>query len=211
MPDVRLQPNNPVTLSLSDPSGVPEYLPSGVPEDWRVHYALEDGRTLTLFWKNAVALNELDLRPGESFCICRDVQEVRGIPQSHFRVWLSPETEKRRAAEETAPDLTEALEASIQIVKARKRKPVQTEDQPRLFDQRGTGTYGPLPAVATQPAQGRAESRIPMNVAFSEVVRFVTQTLKESGEQWSDQSRQDFISTAFIAAQKLGLLKVWER
>lgn len=111
MPDIRLQPNNPATLSLSDPSGVPE--------DWTVHYALEDGRTLTLPWKTAVALNELDLRPGESFCICRDVQEVRGIPQSHFRVWLSPETEKRRAAEETAPDLTEALEASIQIVKAK--------------------------------------------------------------------------------------------
>ena len=204
MPDIRLQPNNPATLSLSDPSGVPE--------DWTVHYALEDGRTLTLPWKTAVALNELDLRPGESFCICRDVQEVRGIPQSHFRVWLSPETEKRRAAEETAPDLTEALEASIQIVKARKRKPVQTEDQPRLFDQPGTGTYGPfLPAVATQPAQVRADARIPTDQAFREVVGFVTKILDDSGEQWSDQSRQDFVSTVFISAQKQGILKVWER
>ena len=129
MPDIRLQPNNPATLSLSDPSGVPE--------DWTVHYALEDGRTLTLPWKTAVALNELDLRPGESFCICRDVQEVRGIPQSHFRVWLSPETEKRRAAEETAPDLSVAEVSVIMeshahsgCLRCTPRKEAQSDSKP---------------------------------------------------------------------------------
>ena len=62
-----------------------------------------------------------------------------------------------------------------------------------------------------QIRRARADSRIPMDQAFREVVGFVTGILKDSGEQWSDQSRQDFVSTVFISAQKLGILKVWER
>lgn len=100
----------------------------------------------------------------------------------------------------------------IEIVQERKRKPVKSHEQPQLFD-RGNGTYGPVPQAlpASLPAQARADSRIPMDQAFREVVGFVTGILKDSGEQWSDQSRQDFVSTVFISAQKLGILKVWER
>ena len=76
----------------------------------------------------------------------------------------------------------------------------------RLFAQ-GTGTYGPAPRPAIHPGPGR----IPMNVAFREVVQFVTLELKQSGEQWSDQSRQDLVSTIIISAGRQGLLDVWER
>lgn len=70
-----------------------------------------------------------------------------------------------------------------------------------------------VPAIAAAAGAGRKrrEGPIPLNVAFREVVQFVVAELKDSGEQWSDQCRQDLISTALIAAQKLGLLSVWER
>ena len=73
MPELRLQPNNPVTLALADPSGP-------LPDDLVVHFPLVDGRTLTLPWKAAVALNRLDLQTGEILSICRDVKEERGFP-----------------------------------------------------------------------------------------------------------------------------------
>jgi hypothetical protein len=44
-----------------------------------------------------------------------------------------------------------------------------------------------------------------------EVVKFVTSGLRDAGEQWSDASKQDLVSTVIIAAAKMGLLGVWER
>lgn len=52
---------------------------------------------------------------------------------------------------------------------------------------------------------------IPYNVAFREIVQFVTKELNESGEQWSEQSRQDLVSTCLISSAKAGLLGVWQR
>jgi hypothetical protein len=74
---------------------------------------------------------------------------------------------------------------------------------------KGTGTYGPLPQVALGSRKTRES--IPMDVAFGEIVTFVTKTLNDSGEQWSEQSRQDLCSTVIIAAAKQGLLGVWQR
>ena len=83
-------------------------------------------------------------------------------------------------------------------------------DQPELF---GTGTTGPAPkpAAVLAGAQRDRRGRIPMNVAFQEIVNFVTRILKESGEQWDAGARQDFVSTVFIAAQREHLLGPWER
>jgi hypothetical protein len=39
----------------------------------------------------------------------------------------------------------------------------------------------------------------------------VTAELKQTGEQWSDQARQDMISTVLISASNSGLLSLWER
>ena len=60
-------------------------------------------------------------------------------------------------------------------------------------------------------AQIRASGPIPMNVAFREVTAFVTSELKAAGEQWTDQAKQDIVSTVLISAAKKGWLKVWER
>lgn len=92
---IHLSPNIPLRLALLDPSGVPE--------DFRVHFPTSDGRVLTLDRKAAVALNLLDLEPGEPFMICKDWDGEQGHP-SRIRVWLPAETEQERAAVE-APEL----------------------------------------------------------------------------------------------------------
>lgn len=205
---VHLSPNIPLQLALADPSGVPE--------DFRVHFPTSDGRTLTLPRQVAVELNRLDLRPGEPFCICKDWTGP-GNPVT-WRVWLPAESEVSRANQEAAAessDLEAQLAASVEIVTSGRRKPAKRDEQPRLFDQgKGTGTYGPMPATALpqlSPAQARAAGAIPYNVAFKEVTQFITKALNDLKEQWTDQAKQDAICTILISAQKQGLLKVWER
>jgi hypothetical protein len=196
---VALVPNVPQELALSDVSGIPEA--------YEVSYQTTDGRTLKVPHKVAVTINELDLKPGESFCICRD---KTGMGSVTYRVWLPPKTEQGRAAAE-APALEQQLATSLEIVKGRKKpKRAAPEPQPRLFD-RGTGTDGPAALPVTLPTRVHHPGRIPMNVAVSEIVEFVTKTLNATGEQWNDQAKQDLCSTVFIAAQKAGYLEVWER
>lgn len=128
----------------------------------------------------------------------------------------------------TDPDATEletmlrkSLEAApvkgpLQVVP--RRKPIKrapSPDQlPMEFD-RGNGTTGALPkaapVIAAAVRRGPPIQRIPMDQAFIEITAFVTRGLQAAGEQWTDQAKQDMISTIVIAAQKQGLLEVWER
>ena len=73
-----------------------------------------------------------------------------------------------------------------------------------------TGTYGPVPQVALAGRKTRPEA-VPFNVAFVEVTRFVVDGLKEVGEQWNDQAKQDAICSVLISASRQGLLTLWER
>ena len=68
-----------------------------------------------------------------------------------------------------------------------------------------------LAAVASAGGGRKRGEPIPLNVAFREITRFVVAELNASGEQWSENSRQDLVSTLLIAAQKANLLGVWER
>jgi hypothetical protein len=71
------------------------------------------------------------------------------------------------------------------------------------------GTTGPQPMPARAPAS--RPMKIPANIALREIITFATAALKESGEQWSDQSRQDLVSTLFIQAGHQGWIALWER
>jgi hypothetical protein len=75
---------------------------------------------------------------------------------------------------------------------------------------KGTGTYGPVPIPAVPPTR-RKDEKIPLDVAVREVIGFVTTSLKDCGEQWTDHSKQDLISTVIIAATKAGYTTVWNR
>jgi hypothetical protein len=213
MPAVKLLSNVPIQLALLDP---PEGELDGRYEI--VHYTTNAG-TLTVSYRVAAKINALELRAGESFHICKR-EKPEGI---QWDVWLASESEQGRAIEETPTELEAQLSKSLEIappigsIRAVPRKPARraNPDQPRLFD-KGTGTDGPAPqprpaALPVMPPLKPARVQIPYNVAFREVTKFVTEELKATGEQWSDQARQDMISTILIAAAKSGLLSVWER
>lgn len=166
------------------------------------------------------SLAVLKLQPGEEFgVVC--YQRKHAAPE--WQMWLTPETEKKRAAREVAElDLEAQLGASLKLVE--RRKGVSPgEGMPEVLPLAPTGTEGrhasALPVPEKRPAlaavasggRRRAGGQIPLNIAFREIVRFVVAELKDSGEQWSDQCRQDLVSTVMIAAQKANLLGVWER
>ena len=224
---MKVQPvlNIPMQLALQDPSG--EYHPDAE----EVSYLTTDGRELILETRTAERLNALFLRPGEAFHLCRRWDGQRGnLPRFDF--WLSPASEQARAAEESAQgERQEAANTPAMVSeplptgkpnRTRQRRPkVEAMPSPGPLAipteaEQGTGTYGSAPKLLTAPIPARMPAtarpgRIPYNVAFREIVGFVTAELKASGEQWSDQSRQDLVSTILISSSRQGLLDIWER
>ena len=224
---MKIQPvlNVPMQLALQDPAG--DYHA----EAEEVTYLTADGRELVLETRTAERLNALFLRPGEAFHLCRRWDGSRGtLPRFDF--WLSPASEKARAAEESAqgerqPAASEPAAApepqpTAKPTRTRQRRPkVEAMPAPaeiaiRTEPAQGTGTYGPAPKILTAPIPARLPAmarpgRVPYNVAFREIVGFVISELKASGEQWTDQSRQGLVSTVIISASRQGLLDIWER
>ena len=50
-----------------------------------------------------------------------------------------------------------------------------------------------------------------MDRAVVDAVRMVQAAMKECNEQWSDQARQDLVSTILIGAQREGWIQCWKR
>jgi hypothetical protein len=72
------------------------------------------------------------------------------------------------------------------------------------------GANGSAPYVPPS-AGGSPLIKIPMDVAFGEILTFMSEGLRTRNEQWTDQARQDFVCTILIGAQKEGWLSVWQR
>ena len=198
--NIHFEPNVPQTLALHEPR-------SEQFGDYEITYTLTDGRLLKVSKQLAAKINELDLQPGETFGICKQMvfNEQRRRDTPSWSVWLTPESEKARAKQETRSPITLADVKRPKIRSIRKTTTAPSQQTTLIFD-RGTGTYGPLPLPQTL-----RPPRIPYNVAFREVLQFVTGELKQAGEQWTDQARQDMVSTVLISASNNGLLGLWER
>jgi hypothetical protein len=202
--------NEPAILKLSDTT------PDSDGANWL--YSLENGKTLSLPRHAAVKLSSLFLEAGEEFSIGRFRQSTS--EPAEWVVALTARTEQSRAVKESADaerkaresaeatrrNLGAQLETSLHALR---KPPVPVSSSPVAEETKGTGTYGPSPRPAR--SQRPVIGLIPYNVAFREVVSFVTSELNASGEQWSEQSRQDLVSTVLISATKQGLLGVWER
>lgn len=132
---------------------------------------------------------------------CWATEQSRAVKES-----ADAERKARESAEATRRNLGAQLETSLHALR---KPPVPVSSSPVAEETKGTGTYGPSPRPAR--SQRPVIGLIPYNVAFREVVSFVTSELNASGEQWSEQSRQDLVSTVLISATKQGLLGVWER
>jgi hypothetical protein len=202
MTTIHFKPNEPQILSLKDPSGCLD--------DFNVLYETSDGKTLQLPRPAAVKLNLIEVEPGEEFSATKMQQ---GRQPAEWVFALTARSEKIRAekeaetlAEKTRADLPGQLQASVL---RQMPKSARSSQQAPAEQEKGTGTYGPVPQVAY--AGRHTRETIPYNVAFVEILSFVTKALNESGEQWSEQSRQDLISTCLISSSKAGLLGVWER
>lgn len=198
---VRFSPNIPQTLALQASEGELDDRYN------RVHFTLVDGREMVLSSHVAAKLNGLELKPGETFGICKRWTGEQSEPVS-WTVWLSPATEQARAkAEQESEEIQAKLTASIARVQEI-RRPAPVPEGESL----GTGTDGPAPKFAPRPVKAASVPvRVPYNVAFREVVQFVTEGLKQAGEQWNDQAKQDMVSTVLISAAKANLLSLWER
>jgi hypothetical protein len=99
--NVHFKPNEPQTLALMEPRA--EQF-----GDYEITYTLTDGRLLKVSKQLAAKINELDLQPGETFGICKQVvhNEQRRRDSFAWTVWLTPESEKSRAQQETRPPIT---------------------------------------------------------------------------------------------------------
>lgn len=87
----------------------------------------------------------------------------------------------------------------------------------------GKGAYGiaPAPANPLPPAEnlvpangngnGKIPLKIPMDVAFDEILTWMKQALEAHHIQWNDASQQDFASTALIGGMREGWISPWRR
>lgn len=236
MKPLHFAPNKPVTLSLVNRE-----------KEWfdfdrgQGHYETTANQELVLPRPAVILLNELDPEPGEEVTITKHWDGKKGH-KSEWTVRLSTRSEKNRAAgEKDAPEAMNEPE-STQQTPERQESPVASPtpirrpskraveaEQPRLFDQKGTGTDGPAPQLAprsiplgvaeigrpapfwNQPAGGKrgAEGKIPANVAVREILEFINGD--PNTVNWGDQARQDLASTIIIAAYRAGHIGLWER
>lgn len=214
MPDrISLRPNEPITVKLVDP-----YADSCTMYDAERcigEYRTTDGRILALPRPAVLKLAELDPAPGEEIGIAR-YDRKNGKRGVEWAVWLTASAEKQRAVEEEAesPSDTEALlKASIEQSERRRRNgrpvPIRKEAspaaepvQPRLFDQRGTGTDGPAPALqpAARSIPRTAAQFVPVKYgdALRHIIKTVETALKAENVQLGDGPKQDLVSTLYI-------------
>ncbi len=199
------------------PVGIPQLIilesPEGIGIGNGFLFRLTDGRYLHLERGAADSLRLIGPRAGEPFYICKRPDAKSGW---YWDMWLTPQGEQYRAAEEiqsqTGEDLTPLLLRSVEQVR-RRGKPAEAPAAapPPPAEQQ---QLAPAPAqeiIRKRPAAATVPVRIPFNVAFYEVTRFVAESLKTLGEQWGDQARQDAVSTILIAAAKAGHITIWER
>lgn len=208
MNELHIAPNRPVFVALVDPEGVYDS------DLNRGTYQTTGGQALILPRPAVIALNMYGPAAGEEIEI---TQTWTGTPGSR------PEWSIRSAAEATsAPAAQEEAAAPPAAPDAPIKAPTPIrrgtkEAQPGLFDLRGTGTYGPMPAAVAYAAPKLASRRppslpqIPANVAFREITRFVFDGLQANGLQWGVDAQQAMVCTVMIAEYKAGRIGPWER
>ena len=210
---VEFRDNEPKTLSLEHGEG---YRFSDRFNNPRIRYNLVGGDVLFVDVPTSNSIRNLELQPGEAFCICTYKKGRNRL----WNVWLSPGTEKARAEAEKPQvasmleDMVPVLRASVEAVQ-RKKAGVLTMPAPKPSVQPApelpaTGTYGAVPqrivAAGSVPPH-----KLPFDVAFREVVRLVNDGLEANHEQWNDEARQGMVSTILIAASQHGWVTLWER
>jgi hypothetical protein len=166
-----------------------------------VRFATTGGNTLFTPPIAAELIRQLGVKAREEFEIRKaEVRNGGGRPHIQWEVRrVEPQTGGEKASYDrsgrTAPLSAEQPNGTLVM---RKEAPASPESGASRMATEGMGS--------SQPRQ-----KIPYDVAFREILAFVTVGLAKTREQWSDQARQAMVCTIFIQASKDGLLTIWER
>ena len=198
---LKFAPNEPIEIALRFPEGK---LVEGRYGD-QTMYSLSVPPDHVLYLDNDVAarLNVLEPRKNEPIWACkRWTGKKTDKPQWDF--WRDPEQPRKPQPEARVAPPAPAPAAATQ--------PDNYDNTPSISNGHANGNgysnghNGHAAARIALPP-----TKIPMNVAVIEAVRMVQVAMKETGEQWSDQSRQDFASTILIQICREGWVGMWER
>jgi hypothetical protein len=131
----------------------------------------------------------------------------------YYRPELSPEAEAT---------LEQQLQASIEMAERRKAIAVGQQQNgtfavPAPRTEAIAVSSVPRREVPTSGVNGNATTKpvvpvkIPMDRAVVDAVKMVQAAMKETGEQWSDSSKQDLVSTILIAASRSDWISGWRQ
>ena len=224
---IKLEPNKPITITLLDPfADSSERYDSALQQ---CEYRTTDGRVLALPRTAAIALNELDPQPGEEIGVCRYTGKQARIavwltasaekaraeaetaciacaalqPYSLGFVQYTCPACGRKCALNGTTTLDRPEPTPKEVTPIRRKTARESEPQPRLFDQRGTGTDGPAPQRQPRPA---IAARTPYGTMLRHIIHTVEAALKAEGVQLGDAPKQDLYTTVYIdAARRCGV------
>jgi hypothetical protein len=195
----------------------------------RAMYSLTDGRVMYLDSLGAARIKSLDVQPGEMFFVVKRkngrltdyiaFREGQEPPPPDQR-WSAPAPAKPKPAYKTpdlvasvaarnatangeASDLERQLAQSIDMVERRK---LEAKLNAHIDAPAANGNGAKCYVASGIPAP---PTKIPMDRAVVDAVRMVQAAMRETGEQWSDEARQDLVSTVLIAAQREGWVTMW--
>jgi hypothetical protein len=230
---VEFEPNTPQQIALRFKTGKTVEGRFGD----QMYFSLSDGRAMYVDLDVAAKIDQLQLRPSEPFWLCKRWTGKK-TDKPTWEAWTDAgEPQAAPAPVPAAPPrrplpfphtpaqtsvLERQLEASLEEIRRNKAGAVATAPAPAAAPaaqspaqsaHAGNGSTGKNGAAPYVPpsAGGSPLVKIPYDVAFRELLKVVTDSLKAAGEQWSDAAKQDALSTLFIQASRDGFLSVWER
>lgn len=215
---LRFELNRTETIALAYPDGINVRGRFGP----QVRFTLTDNRVMYLDTEAYAALKMLNLQLGELFTITRRREEGQRVWWDIRRVLKGGDATEFSAKTQTGTSVAGAARPSFPQSDARpleasrtvspSHSPETAHERPRIApeaaENRGLRTEPDRksPQVATTSVEARPVlTRTPpvkptYEEAFRECVRIVQTVLEETGEQWSDQSRQAMVSTMMIQA-----------
>lgn len=178
----------------------------------RFLFTLKDERVMFMDESEAQRI-ALEFANGQPFWICKRRGQGKGAPIV-WDMWRGDregfaERQLTLGASQLEKDLARSLDRVSSSPGAPGNGSIHGELVLPAFAP--TSTSPESKPVGSARASSNPPLKIPMDEAVVEAVRMVQQAMKETGEQWGDQAKQDLAATILIGAQREGWLACWKR
>jgi len=184
---VKFEQNIPQSVTLRHPAGK---IVTGRFGD-QVYYSLEGGQCMYLDLDVAQKINMLEPQPGENVVICKRNSKI-------WDVWLSPETEKMRAAKER-PSLEADLRASLADVNQKRYATLTVPVGNGYHD----AAPAPAPAAAPTPeVPAWAAGLVSQTNALVDAYAACLSYANRHGNQVKPEDVRSMLVTAYINQSK---------